>query len=429
MKNWSGRIQWQPEQLLYPKSEAEIQAGIQKAIRENKKVRIIGTGHSFNPLWVTSHVLISLDEFQGVVKVDKERKQVVVKAGTKLSKLGDLLNEQGLAMENLGDIDAQSIGGTIGTGTHGTGLQFGSISTQVIGIRLINGRGEAVYCSEEENRDLFKAAQVSLGLLGIITEITLQCVPAYKLQLQNSKEILTEVMKTLEDRHKNNRNFEFYFFPYSNKAWTKTSNIAIGQADKFNIFNYLTEYFLENYIFKILCEFARFFPSQNALVARISANSIPNIQKVYQSHKVYATTRLVRFNEMEYSVPIAAHPEVIRDIRKLIDKHKFAVHFPIENRVVRKDDIYLSPAYGRDSAYIACHVYNKKDYRHYFAKLEEVFKAYEGRPHWGKMHTMTADDLAERYPRLEDFRQQQEAQDPEGIFFNDYLKNLFYVAK
>lgn len=427
MKNWSGKYQWQPEQLLFPKSEEEIQEGIKKAIQAKKKVRIIGTGHSFNPLWVTDHILISLDEYQGLVRVDQENKQVVVKAGTKLSTLGDLLFEEGLAMENLGDIDAQSLGGTIGTGTHGTGLGFGSISTQVIGIRLINGLGEMVYCSRKKNRDLFKAAQVSLGLLGVITEITLQCVSAYKLELFNRQEILTEVIESLEERHEQNRNFEFYFFPYSNKAWTKTSNIAIGQADKSNVFNYLTEYVLENYLFKVLCEFARFFPGQNARVARLSAESIPNIRKVYQSHKVYATTRLVRFNEMEYSVPIAAHREVLREIRRAIEKHKFAVHFPIENRAVRGDNIYLSPAYGRNSAYIACHVYHKKDYRAYFSTLEEIFKAHEGRPHWGKMHSLRAADLPERYPKLAAFQRQRQAQDPEGLFFNDYLKTLFHA--
>ena len=161
MKNWSQAIEWAPQHVAKPSSEAEIQQLVQQAAQENKNVRIIGTGHSFNPLWVTKDILINLDNYQGLVGIDKAQMQATVKAGTKLYTLGELLYENGLAMENLGDIDRQSIAGTISTGTHGTGLAFGRVSTQVIALRFVNGKGEIVTCSETQNRDLFKAAQVS----------------------------------------------------------------------------------------------------------------------------------------------------------------------------------------------------------------------------------------------------------------------------
>ena len=426
MQNWSRRYEWQPEQLACPTTGVEVQAVVQQAIQEKKKVRIIGSGHSFNPLWVTDHILISLDKYQGLVSVDKENLQATVKAGTKLFTLGELLFEQGMAMENLGDIDVQSLGGTISTGTHGTGLLFGTISTQIRKLRFVNGKGEVVECSETNNRDLFKAAQVSLGALGMITEITLQCVPAYRLELVNRKESLQEVLDTFQDRITNNRNFEFFYFPHASNVWTKTSNLATDQPDKINVANHFIDYVVENYGFKVLCEVARLFPSMNKRVSKISVGSIPSSRKVFHSHKIYATQRLVRFNEMEYNLPLEAHSTVLKELIKTIESNHFKVHFPIENRVVAKDDAYLSPAYGRDSAYIACHVYNKKDYKPFFKAMEDIFKAHDGRPHWGKMHTLVAKDFAERYPKFADFQRHRMEQDPNGVFLNDYLKSLFY---
>ena len=427
MKNWSKHHQWHPEEVVYPTTEAEIQAVVRRGIESGKKVRIIGTGHSFNPLWVTDHILISLDQYQGLVSADEVNLQATIKAGTKLFLLGNLLFERGMAMENLGDIDRQSLAGTISTGTHGTGLAFGTISTQVRKLRFVNGRGEIVECSETVNRDLFKAAQLSLGALGVVTEITLQCVPAYRLELLNKTENLYEVLDSFEERNSGNRNFEFYYFPHETKVFTKTSNIASDQPDKVNAMNYFTEYVIENYVFKLLCELAYLFPAMNKTISRISATSIPNTRKVYHSHKVYATQRLVRFNEMEYNVPLEAHRAVLKDVIKTIEKNNFKVHFPIENRVVAKDDIYISPAYGRDSAYIACHVYHKKDFRPFFKAMEDIFKAYDGRPHWGKMHSLTARDFADRYPEFAEFQRHREEQDPTGVFLSNYLRQILVV--
>lgn len=424
MQNWSRRFQWQPQQVLYPQTEEEMQQIVSRAAENGQRVRTIGSGHSFNPLWVTEDILVSLDAYQGLIAVDPDKCTATVKAGTKLHLLGELLFGHGLAMENMGDIDAQSIAGTISTGTHGTGLAFGTISTQLRALRLVNGKGEVIECSHTENPDLFKAAQVSLGALGIITQVTLQCVPAYRLELRSRKEALSEVLATWTERHHNNRNFEFYWFPYTELAWTKTANVAQDQPDKVNAVNYLTEYFLENYAFKVLCEGARLLPSLNKTVARISAASIPDVRKVYHSHKVYATQRLVRFHEMEYNLPLEAHESVFREIVRTVNAHNFKIHFPIENRVVKGDDAYLSPAFGRDSAYIACHVYHKKDWKPYFAALEAIFLAHGGRPHWGKMHTLEAGQLAERYPMFESFLQHRQAQDPDGVFLNDYLRRL-----
>ena len=428
MKNWAGNIVWDPTQIAYPDSEEAIQQLVILALESKKKIRLIGTGHSFTPVCATDDISISLDKFQGLISVDKENATATVKAGTKLNALGDLLFDQGLAMENLGDVDVQSIAGTISTGTHGTGKNLGTISTQVIALKLINGKGDVVACSELVNRDLFKAAQVSLGLLGIITEVTIQCVPTYKLEIVNKKESIKSVFSNLGQRNDDNRNFEFYWMPYTDTAWTKTSNLVEdGEPESVGLFNYWSEYVIENYGFKVMCELARVFPSKNEFVAQVSAKVIGNSSKIHFSHKIYATQRMVRFKEMEYNVPVEVYIDVFKEVQKIVNSKKYNIHFPIENRVVQADDIYMSPAYQRDAAYIACHVYNKKDHKPYFSALEEMFRSYGGRPHWGKMNSLTNKDVEELYPEFPKFMNHRAEQDPDGVFVTPYFQELFGV--
>lgn len=425
IKNWAGNVQLEANTIAYPSTESETQALILRAIETKSKIRVIGTGHSFTALCQTKEILISLDKYQGLISVNKEKKQVTVKGGTKLKSLGELLFKEGLAMENLGDIDSQSIAGTISTGTHGTGTSFGTISTQVVALKLVNGKGEIIHCSTSQNTELFKAAQVSLGALGIIMEVTLQCVPSYKLLISNSKEKLNDVLPNIHLRNQENRNFEYYWFPYTNTVWTKTTNIVeSGEPDKDNFLNYLSELILENYSFKALCEIARVFPSSNKMVSKITASSVPTTKKLSRSHNIYATMRLVKFTEMEYNVPAEVYQDVIKEVIQLVNSEKFAIHFPIENRWVKGDDIFMSPAQGRDSAYIACHVYSKKNNSSYFKALEDIFRAYDGRPHWGKMNTLTQNDVIDMYPKFSDFNRIRTEQDPNRIFTNPYLKKL-----
>ena len=351
MKNWSGLEKWNPAEILFPESEEAIQQIVKSALDKKQKVRIIGSGHSFTKLCVTNDILISLDKYQGLVQVNKSTNLATIKGGTKLKKLGELLHAEGLAMENLGDIDAQSIAGTISTGTHGTGASFGTISTQVRAIRLVNGLGEIVDCSAENNVALFKAAQVSLGALGIITQITLQCMPSYKLKMIYEKASLSEILKNYKSINQATRNFELYWMPYTDTVLTKKANVTSEEVDKIGIGSFFQEYILENLGFKILCEVANIFPSKNRWVSEISAKTLSTVVKRAYSHHIYATVRAVRFNEMEYNIPVEAYEEVMKEIQKSFEKNEFQIHFPIENRFVKGDDIYLSPAFGRDSAY------------------------------------------------------------------------------
>ncbi|MEO1436566.1 MAG: D-arabinono-1,4-lactone oxidase [Bacteroidota bacterium] len=428
MKNWAGNIQWNPSEIAKPDSEEAIQQLVLRAANERKKIRMIGTGHSFTPVCQTTHVTLSLDNYQGLIHVEKETCQATVKAGTKLKLLGELLFQEGLAMENLGDIDVQSIAGTISTGTHGTGTTFGTISTQVVAIRFVNGKGEIVDCSHDQRPELFKAMQVSLGSLGVITQITLQCVSAYKLMMEMVGDTVENVMFNLSERLEQNRNFEFFWLPHTNVAITKTTNVVENSSvDKVNFFNYWSEYVMENLAFKITCELSHWFPNRSPGISAFIGKMVSNVKKVQYSHRIYATQRLVRFKEMEYNVPAEAYADVWKELTRVMKQQNFPVIFPIENRWVKGDEILLSPAYGRDSAYLACHVFHKKDHQVYFETLEAIFRAYGGRPHWGKMNTMTAKDVATSYPGLPAFLKLREEQDPDDLFVSPYIAKLLGI--
>lgn len=424
MQNWSGHLKWSPEKVFRPTTEGEIIEIVRQALSAKKKVRLIGSGHSFTPLCVTTDFLISLDDYQGLISIDAEQQQATVKAGTKLFLLNELLVPYELALENMGDINVQSIAGALSTGTHGTGISFGTMSTQIVALRFINGQGEIIACSRTENFEIFKAAQISLGCLGIITEITLQCVPAYHLELIIDSGDLGATIAKLPE-YNQHRNFEFYWFPNTDRVMTKVSNLTTKPPSGNSFGNYIQEMVLENYAFKAICETSYRFPSLTHRLSRFSAKTISRTEKISASHQVFATPRLVRFNEMEYNIPMEAYPEVMKELTTWINKNNQDILFPLENRFVQQDDIYLSPAFQRNSAYIAAHVYSKKDHRPYFRALEDIFRAHAGRPHWGKWHTRTREELETLYPAYAKFLAIREAQDPDRIFLSPYLTTLF----
>lgn len=426
-QNWSGSVTCEPAAIQYPTTEEEIVALVRSARDSGKHLRVVGSGHSFTPLVSTNQTIMCLDHYTGLVSVDAENRLVTVRAGTKIKELGELLHEHGLAQENLGDIDVQSIAGAISTGTHGTGIRFGSISTQVAALRLISGTGEVIDCSETHNREIFKAAQVSLGALGVISTVTLRCAPAYKLHYVWRKGTLEDCLNNLERYKSENRNFEFYWIPYTDAVLLKCMNETDAPARAKNRFRQFNEIVLENGVFWLLCEICRWFPSQSPRIAKLIASLISNGEDVNYSHRIFATPRLVRFQEMEYNLPTEHFAAALREIDAGIRRERIQVHFPLECRFVRADDITLSPASGRDSAYIAVHMYKGMAYRAYFDLVESVFKRYEGRPHWGKMHTRRADDLRLLYADWERFTALRAQLDPDGVLLNDHLRQLFGI--
>ena len=425
--NWSGSVKASPLQFVKPRSIDELAGLIRKYGRDERHVRVVGAGHSFTPIARSDDVLISLDNMQGLESIDTERGTATVLGGTKLKYLGEALFEHGMAQENLGDIDVQSISGAISTGTHGTGTRFGTLSTQVEGFTLVTASGELLECSTEQNPDIFKAAQVSLGTLGIIAKVKLRVVPAKRMHYQGYRKKFSDCLDHLEAYKQENSHFEFFWFPYTDAVQAKFLNETTEPASKSSFWGDFNKIVLENGVYWLLSEGCRLFPRLCKPVCNISAQSIANIDEVNYSHRLFTTPRMVRFQEMEYNIPAEHVKTVLMEIQACIEQHQFQVHFPVECRFVHADDMWLSPAYQRESAYIAVHMYRGMPYRTYFYFIEEIFKRYNGRPHWGKMHTRTADELSMLYPRWQDFQRIRATLDPQGMFLNNYLRTLFGI--
>lgn len=420
-QNWSGSVTCKPVQIAIPGTIDALSKIVRDAARNGRTVRVAGAGHSFTRLVETDGIVVSLDRLTGVESVETEAGRATVWAGTRLNNLGPALFEKGVGQENLGDIDEQSIAGAVSTGTHGTGIKFGSIATQIEALTIMKSDGELLECSLQSNPDLFKAAQVSIGALGLLVKITLRVLPAYKLKRESRRATLDHCLDNLEEYKQNNRNFEFFWFPYSEYCQAKFLNLTDDPPTEVNKFNL----FMENKVFSLLSQSCRMMPGLCRGVSRLAGRTIPNVVEVNYSHRIFPTPREVRFQEMEYNVPADHFTATLAEVRECIEREKFAVHFPVECRFVQKDDIWLSPATGRDSAYLAVHMYKGMPFREYFDALEPIFQKHGGRPHWGKMHTMKPEQFAERYPRWNDFLKLRAELDPAGVFLNPYLKSIF----
>lgn len=424
-RNWSGIVEASPQTVVYPGSVVEVVQVVNQCRREVRTLRVVGSGHSFTPIAASNDILMSLDGLQGIVRVDMDAQTATVWAGTKLKALGDMLFQHGLAQENLGDIDVQSIAGAISTGTHGTGIEFENIATQVIGLTVVTGAGDILQCTADSHPEQFRALQVSLGTLGVIVQVTLRLRPAFRMVYESTRTSLSTCLRDLETLNNHHRHFEFYWFPYADPCQLKFMDETTKPADEREIRDFASDVVLENGVFGALSKLCQWMPRLCAPVSRLSASMVPVTRKVAYSHRLFATKRLVRFNEMEYNLPAEAMVPVIWEMREVMARERFAVHFPIECRYAKRDDIWLSPAYGRDSAYIAVHMFRGMPYERYFAAMEDIFLRYGGRPHWGKLHTLQAAELSQRYPMWNRFLNVRAEFDPDGIFLNAYLRDLF----
>ncbi|MGH1335824.1 MAG: D-arabinono-1,4-lactone oxidase [Aureispira sp.] len=423
--NWAGTVKCQTEGLFYPATEEALVTLVQQAAEQGKTIRVMGEGHSFSPLLETEVYIVSLRHLSGLIAVDKEAKVATAWAGMSIKNCNQALYEQGMAMINLGDIDVQSLAGATATGTHGTGTAFGNLSSEIVGFRLLTADGQLLNCSAKEHPTIFAAGRISLGALGIITQITFNIVPAYKLEYTSAAGQFEETMPQIEQYNQENRNFEYYYFPYSDILQLKTSNKTDKPIKHNAVLAYVNDVVMENGIFGAALKLGGLFPKLTKTISRSFAKTFPKGTTIHYSHKVYATVRQVRFKEMEYNIPVEHFDACMRAVKARIEEREYVVCFPVECRFVKGDDCWLSPAYQRDSAYIAVHTIPSMPHDPYFEEMEAIFKRYQGRPHWGKMHRRVAADLAPVYERWEDFLALRARLDPQGLFLNPYLKKLF----
>lgn len=425
--NWAGNVSATPARFLEPRSVAEVAAVVRRAAERQQRVRVVGAGHSFTPLCATDGTLLRLTHLSGIRDVDRLRQRVRVAGGTPLHVLNPLLDGLGLALPNLGDIDRQSIAGAIATGTHGTGVQHQGIASAVIGITLVLADGSTVSVDDSHESELFQAARVGLGAFGVITEVELQCVPAFRLRAIETPGRLDEIIDGYEQLIDEFDHVDFHWFPHTDRVLLKR-NSRVPDDDPGQPQpawrERLDEDILSNKVFGALNRAAAVRPGIVPRLNRVSARVLGAKEYTDTSWKVFCSSRDVRFRESEYAVPRAALPVVISALRTWIDAHHVALPFPVEVRSTGADDVWLSTAYARENAYVAVHQYHRMDDGGTFAAFEAIVREHEGRPHWGKLHTLGAEDLSRLYPRFGDALRVRDRVDPDRRFANDHLTHL-----
>ncbi|WP_407320568.1 D-arabinono-1,4-lactone oxidase [Isoptericola halotolerans] len=445
---WGRTFTAEPARRAMPRDEPELCALVARAAQDGMHVRAVGAGHSFTDAAVTDGLLLSLDHLRGIESVQRLPSGgalVTVAAGTRLHELNRLLAANGLAMRNLGDIDRQSVAGAISTGTHGTGERLGGLATQVRGVRVVLPDGSVRSVSDDDpdgspERVLFEVARLALGAVGVLAAVTLEVVPAYLLRSTETVRPWREVVDGYDELVARHERVDAYWFPGTDRMLTwcndpldreEAAAHAARQEGPAGAVRrlgagartFLDEEVLANAALGAVMRTATVAPRWVPQVNRVSAALLGDRTYVAPSDRVLVTRRRVRFAEMEYAVPRSELAGVLTELAAWLRTSGEPVPFPVEVRCAAADDVWLSTARGRDTAYVAVHQFHRMPRERYFAAAEEIFVAAGGRPHWGKLHTRTADDLATHYP-LDDVAKVRAVVDPDGVFRNRYTDRV-----
>ncbi len=423
-RNWSGAQQCLPEQRFAPADEQELAEWLAKTLLN---VRPVGAGHSFSPVVPTDGAILTLARMQGMIAHDAESQQAEFWGGTAMTTMGPELKAIGQALPNMADIDYQTLAGALATSTHGTGVNFGSYSSNITGMRLITAQGVVIDCDAVNNPEIFSAARVSMGSLGVITRVKLQNRSAFRLHETMSVEKTEDLLENIPSLVADNQHWEMQVVTNSDYAASITLNetdapitpVEEGASEGGNEFLYWIEK---------LDKYGSDFPAARHALMNMIAKFASFEERVGESYEIYANVRDVRFNEMEYSVPAEDGPACLREILKLIHEKQLPTWFPIEYRYVKADDIPLSMFEGRDSCSISIHQHYTMSHHEYFSAVEKIFWKYNGRPHWGKLHNLNAQHLSALYPRWKEFTNVRAELDPQGKFLNAHLRSVFGVA-
>lgn len=413
--NWSGGVVARPKALARPESEAELAAIVARA----GKLRVAGAGHSFTPLCETDGVLVSLDAMPGALTVGSDRTTVRSPAGWTLRRLTAALWDQGLSLANQGDIDCQTLAGALATGTHGTGAELGSLSTQARGCRLMLADGAVVWCDADTRPELWSAQRLSLGMLGVALEVELAVLPAYHLEERVERKPLAEALERFPEWAAAHRHAEFFVFPYADMVLLKTLHPAEPEGP------WTEPGPVEETVWRLCCELGAAAPAFIPTLQKLLTRGQGKHRRVGPAHRIFPSERTVRFEEMEYELPCEAGLATLKAAMDWIRRRDLPVAFPFEFRWTAADDIPLSPFNQGPCASVSMHQYAPMPWRELFAEGEAIFRSAGGRPHWGKRHTLARADVDQLYPEAEVFRAVRRAHDGEGKFLNAHLAPLF----
>ncbi|MGW7517060.1 D-arabinono-1,4-lactone oxidase [Streptomyces sp. NPDC054796] len=424
-RNWARNVAVRPVRTSAPSTTAALAEVVRRAAEDGLTVKAAGSGHSFTGVAATDGVLIRPDRLTGIRSVDRAAGTVTVAAGTPLKRLNEALAAQGLSLTNMGDIMEQTVSGAVSTGTHGTGRESASLAAQITGLELVLADGSVTRCSADENPDVFAAARLGLGALGVISEVTFAVEPAFLLHAREEPMPFAQVVSEFDQLVAENEHFEFYWFPHTDGCNTKRNNRSAGPARPLpRVRGWVDDELLSNGVFQAACSLGKRAPATVPSVARISSRALSARTYTDIPYRVFTSPRRVRFVEMEYALPREAAMDALRELKALVARSGFRVSFPVEIRTAPADDIPLSTASGRETAYIAVHMYRGTPHEAYFTAAERIMTAHGGRPHWGKLHSRDAEYLADVYPRFAEFTALRDRLDPDRLFGNDYLRRV-----
>jgi L-gulono-1,4-lactone dehydrogenase len=424
-RNWSGLTTVAPTEIRTPRDADDVVAAVDRARERRTTVKMPGTGHSFTGIAAPEGIMLSPAQLTGIVAIDRDAMTVTALAGTPLQVLNASLEALGLSLHNMGDIAEQTVAGATSTGTHGTGGLVASLSAQLAGLELVTGTGEVLRASETENPEVFSVARIGLGALGILTTLTFRVEPVFTLEAHEFPMVWQDALARFDELAEANHHFELYWFPHTDRVLAKENNRTLDDAEPLGRFrHWLDDDFLSNTVFGLVNRLGNARPAWIPRINEVAGRALSERTYSDVPHKVFTSPRNVVFREMEYAVPREAGLDALREVRRWIDGSGMQVSFPVEVRVTPADDIPLSTSTGRESMYLAFHMNAQTDHLAYFAGVEEILRRYDGRPHWGKLHTRSAADLEPAYPRWAEYQKVRDRLDPDRLFSNEYLRRV-----
>ncbi|MGA9749940.1 MAG: D-arabinono-1,4-lactone oxidase [Nocardioides sp.] len=424
-QNWSGLADARPQQAISPTDAEQVVDAVHAARRQGLRVKMIGTGHSFTAIAVTDGLLLRPERLVGVRSVDRSAMTVTVLAGTPLHVLNAALDGLGLALGNLGDIDRQTVAGAVSTGTHGSGGRWASLSSQVVRLELVTADGSLVTVDAEHDPDLYEAARVGLGAVGVLVAVTFRVEPAFLLAATEAPMTFTDLVRGFDELVEQHDHVDVHWFPYTSRALVKRNDRTHDDpAPLSRVRAYVDDELMANTGFGLVNRVGNVLPRAVPRINRVTARALTARTYTDTSHKVLVSERRVRFREMEYAVPRAAGMDALVEARRVIDRGRWPITFPVEVRFARAEEPWLAGAHGRDTVFLSFHVNAATDHTEPFRAVEAVLRDHDGRPHWGKLHTRCHEGLAGLYPRWHDFRAVRDRVDPDRVFTNVYLDRV-----
>jgi FAD-linked oxidoreductase len=426
--NWSGLARTTPAQVFAPRTPDDVAAAVAEARAAGTTVKMVGTGHSFTAVAAPEHTMLLPTHLTGIRHVDRDAMTVTAAAGTPLHVLNHELERLGLSLHNMGDIAEQTLAGAISTGTHGTGGRVASLSGQVVGLELVTGTGELLTADEGENPDVLDVARVGLGALGVLTTVTFRVEPLFALRAHERPTTWREGLASLLDLDDAHDHVDAYWFPHTDRMLLKTNDrLPLAQVDDEPLPRWrawLDDELLSNTLFSGLNRIVTRVPAAVPALNEISGRLLGERSYTAPAHRVFTAQRRVVFKEMEYAVPREAGVAALTEARRLIDASDWRISFPVEVRLAPAEQTPLSTSHGHASVYLAFHTYVDAEHDAYFAGVERVLRDHGGRPHWGKLHSLTAAELAPAYPRFGEFLALRDRLDPDRVFANDHLRRV-----